>query len=69
MYKRQDITVQSGAALTFTPANWNVDQAVTLAAAEDVDIANGTAVIRLSATGIPSKDKQPVSRITIRFSL
>ena len=51
-----DITVQSGAALTFTPANWNTNQAVTLAAAEDVDIANGTAVIRLSATGIPSRD-------------
>jgi urease beta subunit len=51
-----DITVQTGGSLTFTSANWNVNQAVTLAAAEDVDIANGTATIRLSATGVPNKD-------------
>jgi hypothetical protein len=51
-----DITVQTGSALTFTTANWNVYQAVMLAAAEDVDVANGTATVRVSATGIPNKD-------------
>ena len=51
-----DITVQSGAALTFTTSNWNTDQPVTLAAAEDVDVANGTATIRVAATGVPNKD-------------
>ncbi|HUU37131.1 MAG TPA: hypothetical protein VMW46_02875, partial [Candidatus Desulfaltia sp.] len=51
-----DITVQSGAALTFTTANWNTNQPVTLAAAEDADIANGTATIRVAATGVPNKD-------------
>jgi hypothetical protein len=51
-----DITVQSGAALTFTTTNWNVYQTVTLAAAQDADTANGTATIRVAATGIPNKD-------------
>ncbi|MBN2409762.1 MAG: hypothetical protein JXE07_08495, partial [Candidatus Aminicenantes bacterium] len=51
-----DISVQSGAALIFTTANWNADQPVTLAAAEDPDISNGSATIRLSATGVPNKD-------------
>ena len=51
-----DITVQSGARLTFTTANWNVYQPVTLAAGNDVDATNGTATIRVSASGIPNKD-------------
>jgi len=51
-----DITVQSGAALTFTTSNWNTDQQVTLAAAEDADAANGQATIRLAGSGIPNKD-------------
>ena len=51
-----DITVQSGASLTFTTANWNVYQPVTLAAGNDVDATNGTATIRVSASGIPNKD-------------
>ncbi len=50
-----DITVQTP-SLTFTPANWNVYQGVTLAAAEDADIQNSQAVIRLSAAGVPNKD-------------
>ena len=36
-----DLTVSGGASLTFTAANWNTAQTVTLAAAEDVDLANG----------------------------
>jgi hypothetical protein len=51
-----DITVQSGAGLTFTTADWNVDHPVTLAAAQDADIENGTAVIRIRASGVPDKD-------------
>ena len=51
-----NITVQSGASLAFTTANWNVYQTVTLAAAEDADSTNGTATIRISATGLPNKD-------------
>jgi hypothetical protein len=51
-----DITVQSGASLTFTTADWNVDQTVTLAAAEDADITAGTATIRVAASGLPNKD-------------
>ncbi len=50
------ITVQSGASLTFTTANWNSNQSVTLAAADDDDIVNGTATIRLSAAGLDPKD-------------
>ena len=49
-----DITVQSGASLTFTPANWNTPQAVTLAAASDADAVNGSAVFIVSSPARPS---------------
>ncbi len=51
-----DIAVQSGAALTFTPANYATYQTVTLAAAEDADTTNGQATIRCSATGLANRD-------------
>jgi hypothetical protein len=51
-----DITVQAGSILTFSTSNWNTYQTVTLAAAEDSDTTNGTATIRISATGITNKD-------------
>ncbi|MEW5902066.1 MAG: hypothetical protein AB1715_11435, partial [Acidobacteriota bacterium] len=41
---------------------WDVFQTVTLAAAEDADSANGTAIIRLSATGLASKDVTAVEQ-------
>ncbi len=44
-----DLSVSSGASLTFTPGNWNVAQTVTLAAASDADTVNGSAVFTLSA--------------------
>jgi len=44
-----DITVQSGASLTFTPGNWNIWQTVTLAAAEDGDTSKGSATLTCSA--------------------
>ncbi|UCE43099.1 MAG: hypothetical protein JSV17_09205, partial [Candidatus Aminicenantes bacterium] len=40
-----DITVQSGANLTFTTTNWASPHTVTLAAAEDADAGNGVATI------------------------
>ncbi|MEV6985211.1 glycoside hydrolase family 48 protein [Sphaerisporangium sp. NPDC051017] len=46
-----DLTVQSGGTLTFTPANWNTTQPVTIAAAEDADTAAGTATFTSTATG------------------
>ena len=51
-----DITVQSGASLTFTPANYATYQTVTLAAAEDADTTNGQATIRCSASGLANRD-------------
>jgi C1A family cysteine protease len=46
-----DITVQSGALLTFDPYNYSVPQTVVLAAAEDGDRLNNAAVIGISAPG------------------
>lgn len=52
-----DISVQSGGTLTFDSINWDTPQTVTLAAAEDdLDLINGEAIIRISATGIQNKD-------------
>jgi len=44
-----DLTVQSGAALLFNSANWNAYQAVTIAAAEDVDTLESSAVFEVKA--------------------
>jgi hypothetical protein len=46
-----DLTVSGGASLTFTTANWNTAQNVTLAAADDADTTAGTAEFTVSATG------------------
>ncbi|WNG37942.1 exoglucanase [Archangium violaceum] len=46
-----DLFVSSGATLTFTPANWNVGQTVTIGAVEDSDELDGTAQFRLTASG------------------
>ena len=51
-----DISVESGETLNFTAANYSNYQAVTLKAATDEDTANGEAIIRISATGIPDKE-------------
>ena len=51
-----DITVSSGTSLTFTTSNWSTYQPVTLTAAEDADVVNGVATIRVSASGIPDED-------------
>lgn len=49
-----DITVSSGASLSFTTSNWSTAQTVTLAAAEDTDTVSSTATITVSATGYTS---------------
>ena len=51
-----DISVVSGASLTFTTSNWSTWQTVTLAAAEDADNLNGTATIRISSATVASRD-------------
>ncbi|MBN1510139.1 MAG: DUF4347 domain-containing protein [Sedimentisphaerales bacterium] len=43
-------------SLTFTTANWDTYQPVTLSAAEDADTTNGTATIHCSASGLADKD-------------
>ena len=55
-----NLTVTGGATLTFTPANWNAAQTVTLACAEDADTVNETAVITVASTGLPS----PIMNVT-----
>jgi hypothetical protein len=42
-------------ALTFTPANWNVAQTVSVTAPDDLDTANETASITLSATDMTTR--------------
>ena len=49
------LSVESGAALTFTPANWAAWQVVTLAAAEDENGDNETATFRISAPGVADR--------------
>lgn len=51
----EDITVQDGATLTFTSANWNVPKAVTLRAGPDADYLNGTATLTVAAPGLDAR--------------
>lgn len=51
-----DLSVSNGASLTFTPANYNLPQIVTIAAAEDADVDNDSAVFRVLAPGIATYD-------------
>lgn len=50
-----DITVSGGATLTFTPANFDDAQTVTIAAAQDPDNADDSARIAISATGFAAR--------------
>jgi hypothetical protein len=50
------ITVQSGASLVFTAANWSTYQTVTLASGVDPNCANDQAIIRCSAPGLINAD-------------
>jgi hypothetical protein len=49
-----DISVTAGASLLFTTSNWNVPQTVTLSAAVDADLLNGSAIFQLSGPGLVS---------------
>ncbi|MDH2428058.1 glycoside hydrolase family 48 protein [Sphaerisporangium sp. TRM90804] len=46
-----DLTIRTGGSLTFTPANWNTAQTVTIQAAEDTDETGGTATFNSAASG------------------
>ncbi len=46
-----DVSVSTGATLTFSTTNWGTEQTVTLAAAQDADNASGSATVTASATG------------------
>lgn len=50
------VTLSGSAAMTFTAANWNVFQTVTVAAAKDADVCPGAASLRLSTPGAADKD-------------
>ena len=50
-----DLTVFSGATLTFTPANYATPQGVVLAAAEDPDTAADDAVFTVSSAGLTAQ--------------
>ena len=45
------LSVKTGASLTFSTTDWNIEQTVTLQAAQDPDHARGTAVFRHTASG------------------
>ena len=47
-----DISVLSGSSLTFTSTNWATPQTVTLSAAVDGDVSNGSASVVASSTGL-----------------
>ncbi len=49
-----NITVSSGASLTFTTSNWQTPQTVTLAAAQDSDQTAGTRPIVVASSGLTS---------------
>ncbi len=59
-----DLNVTAGASLTFTTANWNTPQTVTLAATADADALAGQSVFTLSAAGfapvnVTAKEVEP----------
>ncbi|HEY3496944.1 MAG TPA: putative Ig domain-containing protein [Polyangiaceae bacterium] len=51
-----DVTVVSGAALTFTSANWSSPQPVELGLAQDSDTVGDMATIRVASSGLTSED-------------
>ncbi|NLF39966.1 hypothetical protein GX586_10995, partial [bacterium] len=51
-----DLSVAGGGTLYFTPANWSIDQPVTLQAAEDADASDGVAVFRCASAGSSDVD-------------
>ena len=52
----ENLTVSSGSRVVLNSTNWNIGETVTLAAADDVDTENGSAVFRCSAKGLSPID-------------
>src|SRR5205823_15128625 len=50
-----NISVSSGANLTFTSANWNSPQTVILSSPADTDTVNSTATVTISSLGLVSQ--------------
>jgi uncharacterized protein (TIGR03382 family) len=50
-----DVTVSSGATLTFTTSNWSTPQPVTVAAAEDADNVRDMATLTVAAAGVDAR--------------
>jgi len=48
-----DLSITSGASLSFSPTDWDVFQPVTFAAAQDGDATNGTATFVVQSPGLP----------------
>jgi hypothetical protein len=57
-----ELTVASGAALTFTPSNWRLPQAVVVAAAGDPDVDDAAATLTLAGSGLAAVDVPIVVR-------
>ncbi|MBA3708720.1 MAG: PQQ-dependent sugar dehydrogenase [Planctomycetes bacterium] len=51
-----DVSVASGATLTFTAANYSVPQTVTISAAGDADTADDAATLAVSAAGMTTEN-------------
>ena len=58
----EDITVQLGTSLVFNASDWSNYQMVTLAAVEDPDMVNSSAVIRCSASGVAGNEVTATER-------
>jgi MYXO-CTERM domain-containing protein len=50
-----DVTITAGASLTFTAANWNVPQVVTVSAKDDADLTDDVASVAVLAPGYPPR--------------
>jgi len=57
-----DLSVSSGGTLTFTSINWNTPQVVTVSAASDIDLVDGTAVFSVTAGGLPQVTLEAVEQ-------
>ncbi|NBD08906.1 PQQ-dependent sugar dehydrogenase [Corallococcus silvisoli] len=51
----EDITVESGATLSFTTSNWSTPKTVTLRAAQDADNVDGVAILTLAIPGLDAR--------------
>ncbi len=71
-----DVTVDTDSStngnqntLTFTDANWNTAQRVTVSAAQDTDVGDESTSIAVSATGIAGSGYDNVSDVTVNVEL